>query len=454
MREIYLDALVPFDDKRLGGVPSSTDFLELIDEDCNVYRPDGSLAVAFRKKGLKAAANIQPNSKEFEYWRWACKSLLSDQRGNAAGSEITTNVEIRLTEGQKVFFSKAVKGLVADLEEARAIVAADTRVSKTTYFVGKVETDGLVDLDEIEKWDSLVRKKSTPFDLKQTAILNRNAAKLAWFDNWLAREWAPSEDRKAAAIAGKARYVTKQPRGQKVFSAVLGTITRSGRTPFARLTAPTMERYDDFASFAPFYKEVDSLTKDLFPREWGILRNRYKDIADTRYSLFDTVFSSITCNYNFSTCWHYDGQNAKDAVAALVCMDRGSYDGVDFAMPQLGLGFHMRHGDILIGDNQGFVHGQTPFVPLSKDAENLVLVFYSRDAIVTLDDLECEACRRSFMEWVTTNHPERGTGEPKWNGSFLGMWCSPEWEEYKKLQKMERCSNTNIKGQPDVTPNA
>jgi hypothetical protein len=450
VRQIHLQELIPFDDKRLGAIPSSTDYAELIDEDVDVYRPDGTLAVAFRKSGLKAARRIVPGSEEYTYWQWACRSLLSDQRGNAAGSDITTNVEIRLTEGQKVFFSRAIKGLVPDLDAALEIVNSDTRVSRTTFYVGKTEADGLVDLEEIEKWSSIVRKKSTPFEERQVAIANRNKAKLAWFDYWLRNVWDKAEDRKEAAIAGKKRYVTVQPRGQKVYSAVLGVITRSGRTPFARLTSPTMADYAGFESFKDMYQEIDSLVKDWFPREWGILKERYKSIADERYSLFGTVFSSITCNWNFPTCWHYDGQNAKDAVAALVCFDKGKYDGVDFAMPQIGLAFHMRAGDILIGDNQGFVHGQTPFVPKSEDAENLVLVFYSRDAITTLDDLECETCRRKFMEWVTENHPERGTGEVKWNGSFSGMWCSPEWKEYRKLQNMEHCSETNIKGKPDT----
>lgn len=450
IREIHLKELLPFDQKRFGEVPTDEDYRELIDEDCNVYRPDGTLAVAFRKKGLKAAEKITPGSKEYAYWEWACKSLLSDQRGNAAGSEITTNVEIRLTEGQKTFFSLAVKGNVKDLEEALRIVNADTRVSRSTYYVGKAESDGLVDLEEIEKWDSLVRKKSTRADVRMEAIVNRNRAKLAWFDYWLRNVWDVAPDRKEAAIAGKKRYVTKQPRGQKVYSAVLGVITRSGRTPFARLTSPTMENYEGFSSFQPMYQEIDSLVKEWFPTEWTTLKDRYKDVADTRYSLFGTVFSSITCNWNFATCWHRDGQNAQNAVAALVCFDNGEYDGVDFAMPELGLAFHMRHGDILVGDNQGLTHGQTPFEPVSDDAENLVLVFYSRDAITTLDDLECETCRREFMEYVTKNHPERSSGEAKWNGSFVGMWSSPEWMAYKKLRGMERCTNTNIKGSLDT----
>lgn len=459
VRQIRLTELIKFDDKKLGYIPSKEDYTELIDEDCDVYLPDGTLAVAFRKKGcLKSALGIVPGTKEYAYWRYACRSLVSDQRGNAAGAEITSNVEIRLTEGQKKFFSLAVKGKVASLEEALAIVNADTRVSRTTYFVGKTEQDGLVDVAAIEAQDSLVRKKSTPFAEKQIATAKRNQLKLAWFGNWLTNVWDKAEDKKQAAIEGKKRYVTNQPRGQKAYSAVLGVITRSGRTPFARLTKPTMENYEGFVSFKEMYAEVDALTKELFPKEWATLKKRYRNVADERYSLFGTVFSSITCNWNFPTRWHRDGQNAKNAVAALVTFDNGEYEGFDFVMAELGLAFHMRGGDVLIGDNQGITHAQTEFVPLDENAENLTLVFYSRDAITTLDSLECETCRREFMEWVTAKHPELGTGEAKWNGSFPGMWGSKYWIDYKSLRTepngydYTECLNTHIGGDIDTSP--
>ena len=261
VREIRLKELIPFNEKRLGYVPTAADYTELINEDANVYLPDGTLAVAFRKQGLKTAAGIVPGTPEYKYWQWACRSLMSDQRGNAAGAEITSNVEIRLTEGQKKFFSLAIKGKVADLDEALEIVNADKAVSRTTYYVGKTEEDGLVDVAGIECQNALVRKKSTPFAQKQEATAKRNALKLAWFDNWLRNVWAVADDLKAAAIEGKKRYVTNQPRGQRAYSAVLGVITRSGRTPFARLTKPTAERYEDFASYKLLYREVDALTK-------------------------------------------------------------------------------------------------------------------------------------------------------------------------------------------------
>ena len=84
-----------------------------------------------------------------------------------------------------------------------------------------------------------------------------------------------------------------------------------------------------------------------------------------------------------------------------------------------------------------------PFEMNSEDAENIMFVFYQRDRIVMLDDLKCESLRKSFLEYAVSNYPEKGSGEPKWAGSWAGMWTSPEWIAYKKLKGMEHCSETN-----------
>lgn len=450
VRQIHLQELKSFDTQQLGDRPKLEHVSEVIDEDCDVYLPDGTLGVAFRKGYFSERHGVIPGSENYKYWQWACRSLLSDQRGLASGKDIYTNVEIRCTYGQNEFFKLAVKGLVTDLEQALEVVNSDTRPSRTTYYVNKAEKAGLVDLEEVDRWDSLVRKKSTPFGLRQEAIINRNRAKLAWFENWLRRDWATAEDKIAEAKKAKAHFVTNQPRSNKTYSAVLGIIDRSGRTPFGRLTSPTVEKFEDFARFKAFYKDVDALVKECFPKEYKLLKARFKKVKDERYNLFGTIYTSITCNYNFPTFYHLDGNNAKNAVATLVTFDNGKYEGMEFVMPQLGVAFRMRHGDVLIGDNQGLVHGQTEFISQEEGAENLTLVFYSRDSVILLDDLECETCRRSFLDYVRDNHPERGTGEPKWAGSFPGMWSSPEWLAYRKLQNMEHCSETNIKGNPDT----
>ena len=335
---------------------------------------------------------------------------------------------------------------LVNVEEARALIASDTRPSRNTYYITKVEADGLVDLEEIERWDSICRKKNVSAEDRKEATQKRNIAKLAWFDNWFEEEWAPAEDRVAAAKAGKKRYVTIQSRANRCYSNVLGAIDRSGRLPYGRLTVSTTKRWEEFETNKPFYYEVNELLKQNLPDKFSVLSERFSMVKDQRYNLFGTAFTTITVNNNFQVAYHRDGNNAQGAVAALCVMEQGKWDGYEFVFPELGIGFNIREGDIFIGDNQGLIHGMLPFENESADAENVMFVFYQRDQIVGLDDLECEDCRKLFMAHVVENFPEKGTGEPKWAGSYAGMWSSLEWDAYKKEHNMERCSNTNYKG--------
>ena len=451
-----LTTLHEYPDKEMLGVfPTEKDYDEVINEDCDVYLPDGTLALTFRKKAFQTLGKMTPDTEDYRYWRWVSKSLLSDQRGDAAGKDIYTNPEIRLTEGQKKFFSVAVKTALT-LEEAQELLK-DTTASRIPYYMGKTGSDGLVDVVEIEKWDSLLRKKSTVEPERSIALKNRNEAKLAWFNNWLLNVWEVAEDKIAVAKEGKKRYVTVQPRANRVFSNVAGSIDRSGRTPYGRLTRLTTDRWEDFASQIAFYNEADKLLKETMPDTYKILSERFKRIADERYTLFGTCFTSITVNYNFQVAYHYDGKNAKNAVAVLSTLERGSFEGSEFVFPQLRLAFNLRHGDYLAGDNQGLMHGMMPFTNTSEDFESIWFVFYQRDSILKLDSIECEKCRKEFMVYSSKNFAdELGSGEEKWSGSFTGMWGSQQWDDYKEARSKEgdydytRCSNTDIRGNPDV----
>lgn len=80
---------------------------------------------------------------------------------------------------------------------------------------------------------------------------------------------------------------------------------------------------------------------------------------------------------------------------------------------------------------------------LSQDAERISLVFYSRENMVLLDDLECEQCRRDFIKFSLSSLKEKGKGHKDWKGVWPEMWISPEWLEFRKAKGMEHCSNSN-----------
>jgi len=452
VRKVQIEKIQECPDKEwLGRWPEASDIDEIFHEDVDVYLPSGELSIVFRVGALKSTlpldkgGNLTPENHQ--YWQWVSKDLLTDQRGNAAGRDIVSNPEIRVTKGQWEFFLRATraKKALVDLEEARMIIASDSKPDRNTYYINKVEADGLVDLNEIKKWDAIVRKKKTSPAEKEEAKANRNVAKLKWFNNWFEKEWVPAteENRVAVAKAGRKRYITSQPRANRCLSNVLGTIDRTGRIPYGRLTASTIKRWDEFEANQPFYHEINDLLKETMPDKFAVLDERFSKVKDHRYNLFGTAFTTITINNNFRVAYHRDGNNAQGAVAAVCVMEQGVYEGYEFVFPELGIGFDIREGDVFVGDNQGLIHGMLPLKNQSEDAENVMFVFYQRDRITMMEDLECENCRKEFMAYAVVNLTHKGTGEPKWAGSWEGMWISPEWNEFKENNKMERCSNTN-----------
>lgn len=426
-------------------------------EDIDVYLPDGTLAFVFRKGVLKYTLPVEKGGTLTEdnhkYWSWVSKALKTDQRGMASGKVITTNPEIRLTLGQFEFFSKATraKNPLTDLDEARRLIDASPEPGRNTFYMRRAEADGFIDVEEVEKWDSICRKKNVDPVVRAEALAKRNAAKLAWFERWFESQWVPAQDRAAVAKAARKKYVTTQPRANMSYSNVMGAIDRSGRLPYGRLTVTTLKRWNEFVAQKDFFHEVNGLFRELMPAEFEDLNSRFQSVKDERYNLFGTAFTTVTVNNNYQVAVHYDGSNAVNGKAVICVMERGEWSGGEFVFPQLGIGVDIRAGDIFIGDNQGLQHAMLPFDPPdmeSAGAENVMFVMYAKEALLWMDDLECETCRKDFMAYAVEHHRDKAEGRnlEKWRGSWWEMWRSPEWEAYKKMRKMERCSNTNYHG--------
>lgn len=445
--KIAIENLTKYSDAHtLGFWPTSEHYDRIITEDADIFH-NGELAITFRK-GVCLNTLAESNGgvltgKNFSYWSWVSQDLVSYQRGMAAGREINTYPEIRLTIGQREFFKLAIKGEIKDLESALEIVHQDERPSSTCYFVNKAESDDLVDLKSLEEINTVVRRRTkyTVQELADASVV-RQKIKLAWFDKWLRTVWDVATDKTAAAIAAKKRYVG-QCRANRCLSNVLGTLDRSCRAPWGRLTRSTTKKYNQFESNRVFYNEINSLVAKHQPEKFTVLNERFASVKDETYNLFGTAFTSITVNNNFAVAYHRDGNNAKGAVSVIAVMEKGEYSGGEFIFPELRLGFDIRGGDILIGDNQKFIHGMIPFKMETHDAENVMFVFYQRDGVVKLDDQKCEMCRKDFMNYSKSNHKEYSTGESKWSGSFVGMWVSEEWRQFKARAGLERCSETN-----------
>jgi hypothetical protein len=443
-KRIDLDSLYECDPKDyIGYFADSSHYDTLIQEDCDVYVA-GVKVIAFRKSLFPRIKDKDPGT--WEYLRWAARDMYSGQRGLAAGRELVTNMESRITNGLLNFFKAAKEGKVTTVEEAQRMIAASPDRGQFLIQIGSVKKDYPEIGEQVKAIDAELRKKTTTPERREELLQQKYTALFSWVDPWLKNDWANAEDKVALAKAVDLKYIGKQNEANKVHSNIMGIFDRNARNPYGRLSATTLKDYDGFVRHQDIYQTASVALKECLndaenPR-WDLLNERFGKVRDPHYNLFGTVFTTLTLNWNFRTAFHYDGNNCEGGIAVLTAMTKGDYDGHYLVFPEIRCAFDLRDGDFIAGDNQGMIHGNTAMIPRSLGAERVSLVFYSRERVTMLDDLECEACRKDFMKFAVENHPQFGKGKKTWNGVFPGMWGSSEWKEYKKSVGMEHCSNT------------
>jgi hypothetical protein len=124
--------------------------------------------------------------------------------------------------------------------------------------------------------------------------------------------------------------------------------------------------------------------------------------------------------------------------------DGEKFDGSYFVMGAFRLAFDIRKGDFFVGDNQGFMHGQTLQEDKAEDTDNIIFVFYAREGMTKLESFENECCRKTFVQFAKTNLSDkyRKHDGGAFMGIFPGMWKSEEWEKFK-AEHCPEASNTN-----------
>ena len=441
-REIRLTEIRECKDKDwLGRYSSHDDYDELIQDDVDVYLPDGTLVLVFRKKAIKTLVDITP--ERHAYWKWVSLDSGSANRGDAAGTDLIDGCETRFTRGQVTFLTRAKKGDFNSIteDEAAEFLNADTKWNVWHYAPKWVKEDGLVDLSIVEPLEEKFKDKKLTAVEREVAGKELTKERGKWFWNWVVQRFLPAEDRVAEAKEAWRKYSASQS-WNTCASNVVGAIDRQAIIPWARLTGTTQKNWAGFEREAPFFREVDALFKKNMPNNHKFLYDRFKEVKDPRFNLFDTAFTTVTINNNFRTAYHRDKMNCKGGIAVLSALTQGTYDGFGLIFPQMRLAFDIRQGDFLCGDNQGYIHGQMPMENASPDAESIWFVFYSKERLRFVDDLDCELCRRDFRLFARKNLTHKGNGKSTWGGIWAEMWVSPEWQEYK-AQNCPNASNTN-----------
>jgi len=307
--EIHLDKVHELDEANtLGYFPKREDFDHLITEDCDVFLPDGTKVLVFRKKAITHIANY--TERQWTWWKWVARRYPSIGRGAAAGKEIHAQTWRRITKATRAFILQAKKGKFNDAteQEIQEFLQSDTRWDLLNYVISCVREDGLYDAELCAPYEKRIKRlKHLPIEEQREIadFLVENRAKV-WFNNWLEREFlpAPPEKRPEVALYCFERYFGRESFNE-VHSGVAGAMDRQIMVPYARLTVttePPKYLYDPdgrsmFEVERPFYKEVDALFAEHMPEERKKLQDVWGNLKEPEYCLYGTSFSTITVYY-------------------------------------------------------------------------------------------------------------------------------------------------------------
>ena len=189
------------------------------------------------------------------------------------------------------------------------------------------------------------------------------------------------------ATGSKQRSLRTNPR---VRSAILGYFDRWGpkqkfqfrkagvKPPLeVRETRFSQEQPDNFKKTFPLVQRIHDQYKKVVPSHF---KRQNKKARQTPFIIPKTAFTTITTNINFQTAIHKDSGDDEEGFGNLAVIERGSYEGGETCLPQYGIGFNVREGDILFMDVHEW-HGNLPLVKKDSDAIRMSVVCYLRTKV-------------------------------------------------------------------------
>jgi len=158
-------------------------------------------------------------------------------------------------------------------------------------------------------------------------------------------------------------------------SNFLGWYDKTGREPFCRPTAWSLERPDILEISRNFERDVHKVYKEELPHHWKNQMEFVKN-ASPAFRYLNSVYSTITVNHNARFPYHYDIGDFAGGLGNLVVLEGSDDESGVMVMPTERVSFLVRPGDILFM-NVHALHGNLPL----NGKERLTAVLYAREGI-------------------------------------------------------------------------
>jgi hypothetical protein len=171
----------------------------------------------------------------------------------------------------------------------------------------------------------------------------------------------------------------------EVSSGIMGYIDSSNWRSPCRQTAFNVEHQQDFIKGKPYIEKISRAYKKYVPEAY---QKQYEaSMKSPNHIIENTVFSTVTVNKNFQTALHVDRGDFIGGFGNISVVERGSYDGGYTVMPQYGIAFDVRQGDVLFLDVHKY-HCNTPITLHTEDSMRLSFVCYLRRNMHKCDSVD------------------------------------------------------------------
>lgn len=175
--------------------------------------------------------------------------------------------------------------------------------------------------------------------------------------------------------------VLRQPMSNPVRSYLAGYgVDRFTKT--ARANMLTNRYPDRWALSLPFLDAVDDVLATMLPDVHQAMRARAKE-RHPQWRVGDTAFSSVTINVDYESRYHKDVGDFADGWSALTVIERPSYTGGLYVMPDHRVAIDVRAGDVLLTQSHVHMHGNTAITKHTPDAKRISFVCYLKHALAT-----------------------------------------------------------------------
>lgn len=140
-----------------------------------------------------------------------------------------------------------------------------------------------------------------------------------------------------------------------------------------RITSFSEKYPDEWYKTISYVQYLDNIYKSLYKKDYIARKNKTKLI---KYGIIDdTIFTTLTLNYNFRTACHVDNGNIEYSILTAL----GEWKGCYLGYPQYGVCVNVEEGDFLIMNPYEY-HCNTEFI--GKYQNRMSIVTYSRSGII------------------------------------------------------------------------